>query len=312
MILLSRRFYRAHGLGNDYLVCEALEPGGAAADGWPLTREAVVALCRRGWGEGSDGLVILLEREPGEGGGFPLRMFNPDGSEFERSGNGLRILASWLHREGLVGRDPFRVTSGGVDIPMRVHGVDGAGRYDISVDMGTARVDADAVEEVGWEGGAMEVHHPERGPMAFVPVWVGNPHAVVFVEGHGPAADEDLDGPLLRAVGPLLSTHPGFRRGTNVQLARVTPGGEVHIGIWERGVGRTSASGTSSCAAAVAAVATGRRPAGAVRVRMPGGDLQVGVSPGFGVTLRGPVQDVAEGELTRGFLARIGGRGPTV
>lgn len=301
MTRLSRRFYRAHGLGNDYLVCEAVGSAGRAADGWPLTTEAVVTLCRRGWGEGSDGLVVLLEREPGEGEPFPLRMFNPDGSEFERSGNGLRILASWLHREGLVGSAPFQVRCGGIDIPMQVHGVDPAGRYDVSVDMGAARVGADAVDAVGWEGGALEVDHADLGLLAFVPVWVGNPHAVVFV-----GADADLDGPLLQAVGLVLATHPGFRRGTNVQLARVTPEGEVHIGIWERGVGRTSASGTSSCAAAVAAVATGRRPAGEVRVRMPGGELRVAVSPGFGVTLRGPVQEVAVGELTRGFLARIG------
>lgn len=306
MTQLSRRFYRAHGLGNDYLVCETMGPDDVAADGWSLTREAVVALCRRGWGEGSDGLVVLLERDPGEGKAFPLRMFNPDGSEFERSGNGLRILASWLHREGLVGSASFQVRCGGAEIPMQVHGVDSSGRYDISVDMGTARVGAEAVDAVGWAGGALEVVHPERGPMAFVPVWVGNPHAVVFVGGNDAAADADLDGSLLRAVGPLLATHPGFRRGTNVQLARVTSDGEVHIGIWERGVGRTPASGTSSCAAAVAAVATGRRSAGEVRVRMPGGDLRVGVSPGHGVTLRGPVQEVAEGELTRGFLARIG------
>jgi diaminopimelate epimerase len=310
MLTLSRTFFRAHGLGNDYLVCEALGPGEPASDGWPLTKEAVVALCRRGWGEGSDGLVVLLDRKPGEGAAFPLRMFNPDGSEFERSGNGLRILASWLHREGLVGSAPFQVDCGGTEIPMEVHGVDSGGCYDISVAMGTARVGAEAAPLVQWRGEGLQADHPELGPVAFVPVWVGNPHAVVFLGEDADASTVDggagLDGPHLRKVGAFLSTHPGFGRGTNVQLARVTAEGEVHIGIWERGVGRTSASGTSSCAAAVAAVVTERRPPGDVRVRMPGGELQVRVSPELEVTLRGPVQEVAVGRLSRGFLARFG------
>jgi len=312
---LSHRFYRAHGLGNDYLVCEALpgvadgnagDPGGR---GWELTAEAVRAICRRGSGEGADGLVVLLDRQPAPGAPFPLRMFNPDGSEFERSGNGLRILASWLHAEGLVGDAPFTVRSGGVDIPMQVHGVTTSACFDVSVDMGVAAAGGAALSSVGWTappggrpgtGGGFEAVHPELGGVAFVPVWVGNPHAVVFVDAD---AGTELDGELLRQVGPFLSTHPGFARGTNVQLARVLPDGSVEIGIWERGVGRTSASGTSSCAVAVAAVATGRRVAGVIPVRMPGGALEVRVTRGLEVTLRGPVQEVSRGTLSPGFLA---------
>ncbi|TVP42178.1 MAG: hypothetical protein EA350_17160 [Gemmatimonadales bacterium] len=357
---LSHRFYRAHGLGNDYLVCEALAgapvPGGpgdsgvsgpSPDSGWELRPEAVVAICRRGSGEGADGLVVLLDRRPAPGAPFPLRMFNPDGSEFERSGNGLRILASWLHAEGLVGDAPFVVRCGGVDIPMQVHGVTPTACFDVSVDMGVASAGAAAADAVGWtapsEGGPggegrFVVGHPELGPVALVPVWVGNPHAVVFLDGDpdaDPAAEPDaepgarlrtvpgtgtgpetgaetgpetgpetdLDGELLRRVGPFLSTHPGFARGTNVQLARVRADGSVEIGIWERGVGRTSASGTSSCAVAVAAVATGRIEAGVISVRMPGGELEVRVTPELQVTLRGPVQEVSRGTFAPGWLA---------
>jgi diaminopimelate epimerase len=330
---LSHRFYRAHGLGNDYLVCEVLtgEPDGNARDpggaGWELTAEAVRTICRRGSGEGADGLVVLLDRRPAPGAPFPLRMFNPDGSEFERSGNGLRILASWLHAEGLVGDAPFTVRSGGVDIPMQVHGVSPTACFDVSVDMGVAAAGDAALSSVGWTapsearpdarsgarpdarpearpagGGGFEAVHPEFGAVAFVPVWVGNPHAVVFMDAD---AGTDLDGELLRRVGPFLSTHPGFARGTNVQLARVLPDGSVEIGIWERGVGRTSASGTSSCAVAVAAVATGRTEAGVIPVRMPGGELEVRVTPGLEVTLRGPVQEVSRGTLSPGFVALL-------
>jgi len=329
---LSHRFYRAHGLGNDYLVFEALtgeadpgSAGGPADAGWELTADAVTATCRRGSGEGSDGLVVLLDRRPAPGAPFPLRMFNPDGSEFERSGNGLRILASWLHAEGLVGDAPFTVRSGGVDISMQVHGVSPTACFDVSVDMGVAAAGGAAVAAVGWtapadgrpgagpeagpeagpaSGDGFSVLHPELGAVTFVTVWVGNPHAVVFVDADGDAdAGTALDGELLRQVGPFLSTHPGFARGTNVQLARARPDGSLEIGIWERGVGRTSASGTSSCAVAVAAVATGRIEAGVIPVRMPGGELEVRVTRELQVTLRGPVQEVSQGTLSPGFLA---------
>ncbi|CAN5685522.1 diaminopimelate epimerase [soil metagenome] len=338
---LSHRFYRAHGLGNDYLVCETLAEAVPEDAGWTLGPDAVRTICRRGSGEGADGIVVLLDRHPAPGAPFPLRMFNPDGSEFERSGNGLRILASWLRREGLVGDAPFVVRSGGIDIPMQVHEVTPSGRFDVSVDMGFAKAGAAAVTPVGWttpsggasaapsggasaapSGGApdngddLETVHPELGAVRFVPVWVGNPHAVVFLDADRdafPGADAgqipssepaaELDGELLRQVGPFLATHPGFARGTNVQLARVLPDGGLEIGIWERGVGRTSASGTSSCAAAVAAVATGRIEAGGIPVRMPGGELGVHVTPDLQVTLRGPVQEVSRGTLAAGFLA---------
>jgi diaminopimelate epimerase len=286
------RFYRAHGLGNDYLVFEAAGPEGA---GWPVTPATVRSVCHRGEGEGADGIVVLLGPAPSDGI-FPLRMFNPDGSEFERSGNGLRILASHLHREGRVGRDVFQVRSGGSVIPMTVHGTSAGGVFDVSVEMGRARVGADAEILVPGRAEAGDgLPHPSLGPVAFVPVQVGNPHAVVFL-------DEEPPSTLLGEIGPFLSTHPAFREGTNVQLARVLGPRQLRIWIWERGVGRTPASGTSSCAAAVAAVSTGRLAAGEVELRMDGGVLRVEVDSELGVVLRGPVAEVSEGMLLGGFL----------
>ncbi len=317
---IGERFYRAHGLGNDYLVMEA-HPGGSggvpgAGGGWRLTPEGVRVLCRRGWGEGSDGIVVVMDRAP-EGGVVPLRMFNPDGSEFERSGNGLRIAASWLARElGAPGTptDPavLRVRCGGQEIRMRHFGWDPHGIHDVEVELGQARAGEGALDAVAWvgppppstHGGAarVELLHPERGRLQPVPVWVGNPHAVVFTDDRA----LDLDGPLLRELGPWIAAHPHFTRGTNVQLARVLPDRSgVEIGIWERGVGRTPASGTSSCAASVAAVARGILPPGTLRVEMPGGVLTVGVSGGLDVTLRGPVQEVAEGTLSPTFARSL-------
>ncbi len=390
MVPISDRFFRAHGLGNDYLVFEARTGGSAGrTDAWPLHAAAVTGICRRGFGEGSDGIVVLMDRSPPPGEPFPLRMFNPDGSEFERSGNGLRVLGAWLAHEGLVGSDPFRVRTGGAEVRMQLHGSTPEGELDLSVEMGRATAGAGAVALARWSGvppgasGAVPLEHPDLGSIDFVPVWVGNPHAVVFIED----PSVELDGSTLRLVGPFLSGHPGFERGANVQLARVEAGSDrglgpahapglaatsaaesrsgsgagaaarsptasgaadpagpapasgapppaghaagpaagappdgipgqaspresfVRIGIWERGVGRTSASGTSSCAATVAAVASGRLDptvaAGGVRVMMPGGELMVRVGKGLEVELRGPVQQVGTGRLAPGFLARL-------
>ena len=101
--LAGSAFFKGHGLGNDYLVFEA-------GDDWVLDAEGIIAVCDRWRGPGSDGIVLLLDRASRP---FSLRMFNPDGSEFERSGNGLRILAAYLAREGLVGDEPFDVSVGG-------------------------------------------------------------------------------------------------------------------------------------------------------------------------------------------------------
>lgn len=292
-LLIRESYFRAHGLGNDYLV---FEKAGSGA-GWLAGDSAIQKLCHRGEGAGSDGIVVLLDRAPGDGI-FPLRMFNPDGSEFERSGNGLRVLAAYLSREGLVGQDPFRVRSGGDEIEMTVHGVDRRGCFDISVEMGRARAGEGAlpleITHLDDQGRAI---HPVAGAMEFTPVSVGNPHAVLF-------PDEPGDN-LLALAGPFLTSHPAFPQGTNVQLVKVLSPNRIRIWIWERGVGRTSASGTSSCAATVASVHSGRIPPGTVVVEMDGGLMEVTVSEGLDVHLRGPVEEVSRGVLAKGFVERL-------
>jgi len=292
---IGEQYFRAHGLGNDYLVFE----GAPEDEGWKAGDRTLSLLCHRGEGVGSDGIVVLLDRAPADGV-FPLRMFNPDGSEFERSGNGLRVLAAYLYREGLVRDGPFRVRSGGDEIEMTVHGVDPEGRFDISVEMGKARAGEDALPLnsalLDASGGVL---HPALGVLNFLPVSVGNPHAVLFPDNPGD--------PILGEIGPFLSRHPAFPEGTNVQLVRVISPDRIRIWIWERGVGRTSASGTSSCAAAVASIHSGRIPAGTITVEMDGGVLEVTVTEDLRVLLRGPVEEVSRGELSRGFGARLRG-----
>lgn len=307
--------YKAHGLGNDYLVADE---GGA----WSLTPETVRRVCHRHRGPGADGIVWVGSGEAP----FRLRMFNPDGSEFERSGNGLRVAASHLYRAGRVGNEPFAVRIGGDTVRMQVHAADrAAGRYDISVSMGRARVgprhvglDASAAEP----GGAGEPGEPwiRLSPAAglevrLIPVSVGNPHAVVWGDPEPfPSLDPAHGGrDLLARIGPGLSTHPAFAHGVNVQLARTVAPQRIEALVWERGVGHTASSGTSACAVAVAAVSTGAASPGPIQVVMEGGVMEVGVEADLAVTLRAPVEEAWTGRPAPGAVRSgpgSGGPGP--
>jgi diaminopimelate epimerase len=298
---LAASFYKAHGLGNDYLVFEEPPGGGGGKHDWEATPAAIRAVCDPHRGVGSDGIVALLADR--SAGLFRLRMFNPDGSEFERSGNGLRVLASYLRGSRLVGEGDdaaFPVVVGGSRVNMTVH-TSARGQYDISVEMGRASVGPAAVE---LDPKALDVKGRLRGPRAdlleVVPVSVGNPHMVVLVDE--PTPD------LLAEIGPFLVAHPALAHGTNVQLARVARdgGSAADALIWERGVGPTSASGTSACAVAVAMVHSKRLDPGAVTVRMPGGTLTVTVDANLDVVLRGPVEEICTGVLTKSLVERLG------
>lgn len=253
------RLVRAHGLGNDYLVLE---------EGGPIDADLARALCDRHRGVGGDG--ILEPADPG-GADHGVRIWNPDGSVAEKSGNGLRIFARWLadRRAGT----SFTVWTGTDTVTCRLAG------DAVEVAMGRARVGV--AEEV--EG------------LTLVPVDLGNPHCVLFRE-------EDLDTLPWRAWGERLEGHPRFPARTNVQVARVVAGG-LDIRIWERGAGPTLASGSSSCAAAAAAVATGRLSPGRIPVTMPGGVLHVTVGPDGEVLLEGPVEVVGTIEVDPRWLA---------
>lgn len=286
---LSPRGFKAHGLGNDYLVFEA-------GDGWTASAEAVARVCDPHVGIGSDGIVAMLSAQAqGPEAEVQLRMFNPDGGEFERSGNGLRVLAAHVVRRF---PDVRRVVAhvGGDVVPMEVHGVEAA-TWDISVDMGRARVGGDHV------GMDVPAFSSDVADLDLVPVSVGNPHLVVFEEGGAPVT---LDEAALSRIGPRLTTHPALRAGSNVQLAAPVGAGRAQALIWERGVGPTSASGTSACAVAVACVSTGRLAPGTIEVVAPGGSLWIEVSEALDVVLRGPVEEVYEVELTPAFAETLG------
>lgn len=229
-------------------------------------------------------------------------MFNPDGTEFERSGNGLRIVAAHLAGRGTVPVATWiEAEVGGSLVTLRAEAGEG-GVWDVQVGLGRARLGAAAVglqsRSTGDSGGGVSL--PFAGPgdveLDVTPVSVGNPHLVVFGQ---PVTDRRL-----AELGPGLTGHPLLAAGANVQLAEMATGG-VRALAWERGAGPTSASGTSACAVAAACVARRLLPPGEVRVEMPGGTLLVAVDAELDIGLRGPAQMIATGELDASFAARL-------
>jgi diaminopimelate epimerase len=251
------RFEKWHALGNAYVLVEQPDAG-------ELTEARVRRLCDVDTGIGSDGALEVTGRGPGRAA---VRIWNPDGSTAELSGNGTRIAAAWLLRES--GLDEVEIETES----KLVRAGPGARPDLIRQDLGAVSVGDDEVLDVAGER------------IDFVPVDVGNPHAVVLRD----ALSRD---DLLR-LGPAIETHPRFPRRTNVQLAAPEPPNGVSVLVWERGAGETSASGSSSVAVAAAAVARGWASS-PVRVAMSGGELLVTIADGQ-ASVEGPAQRICVG-----------------
>jgi diaminopimelate epimerase len=283
-------FAKGHGLGNDYIVMEAADLPA------PLTGAQVVWICDRHFGVGSDGILLLVP--PWDGADFGLRILNPDGSEAEKSGNGLRIFAKYLYDHGHARTDTFTVATKGGRVACQCHLVDDQVRV-VTVEMGRCAFLASEIPMRGPSSEAVRVPLAVDGEQLVVTaVSVGNPHCVIFTD--------HLDEPLVRRLGPLVEHHPAFPQRANVQWARVVSRSQVEILIWERGAGYTLASGSSSCAVACAAVRNHLCDPGLVSVRMPGGELSVEVRPDWSIRLQGPVEEVYTGALDGEFVGTLG------
>jgi diaminopimelate epimerase len=267
-------FEKYHGLGNDYLVVDDRAGRG-------LDRAAVRRICDRSLGVGSDG--ILLRGSARDGAPFSLRILNPDGSEAEKSGNGLRIFARFLYDAGEVTDAPFAVHTPGGEVRCQVL----EGGASVRVEMGRVRFPA-LREAIEVDGETLE----------FCAADIGNPHCVFFREG---LPDDEAEAEILR-LGPLLENAPRFPQRTNVQLARVIDRATLAIEIWERGAGHTLASGSSSCAAAAVAHRLGLCDAH-IQVIMRGGTLSVEIGDDWAIAQQGPVVRVASGKVHPEALA---------
>ena len=275
-------FARYHALGNDYLAIRREDmPAG-------LSAATIRRVCHPNFGVGSDG--ILLGPLASTSCDFGVRIFNPDGSEAEKSGNGLRIFARFLWDEGLVGDTPFSVETLGGPVSCRVAP---DGRW-VTVEMGQVRFDSQSIPVAGAPREVLneEIRADDR-VFRFCAATVGNPHCVILCEDPTPE--------IARRYGPLIEVDPRFPNRTNVQFLEVLDERNIRIEIWERGAGYTLASGTSGTAAAAVAHRLGLCGP-AITAHMPGGDLRIQFGTGFEATIAGPVTRICEGRMCEEML----------
>ncbi len=272
-------FAKYHALGNDYIV---IDPKSLPS---PLTKEQVVRICHRNFGIGSDG--ILLGPLPSKKAEFALRIFNPDGSEAEKSGNGLRIFSRYLWDKKLVRQNAFSIeTLGGlVKANVMERG------KNVRVEMGRVSFWSDEIPVTGPRREVINEKISAGGrEFTFCAATIGNPHCVLLLP--------KISAELARKYGPLLETHPCFPNRTNVQFMKVLDRRNIQIEIWERGAGHTLASGSSSSAAAAVAHKLGLCDR-EISVHMPGGVIAIEIGDDFAIRMTGPVTKVCNGTIAR-------------
>jgi diaminopimelate epimerase len=264
------RFAKWHGLGNDYLIVDR--------EAWPLALTAARArrICDPHFGVGGDGILEVSFEE-----GVPrMTVWNPDGSQAENCGNGIRMVARHLEADGRLPADGRILTGGG---PVTVRTLDG-GR--VEVQMGRARFPAgERLHGLRVNGEVLELAE----------VSMGNPHAVV--EHASPAE-------VVERLGPVIEVADRFPQRTNVEFVRSEGPSELTMRVWERGVGETLACGTGACAAAVAAVRLGGLTS-PVTVHLKGGDLEIAVDGDLEVTMTGPAEELYRGELSPSLISAL-------
>ena len=273
------KYAKYHALGNDYIVIRPVELHDE------LTQDAIRLICHRNYGVGSDG--ILLGPLESQSCDFGLRIFNPDGSEAEKSGNGLRIFARSLWDDSLVNTSSFTVETLGGPVACKV---DPEGKS-VAVEMGEVSFES---TQIPVEGSQREVLNEEikveGRAFKFCAATVGNPHCVILFEG--PTAED------AHRYGPLIETDGRFPNRTNVQFMKVMNRENIRIEIWERGAGYTLASGSSATASAAVAHRLGHCGSNVI-VHMPGGVLQITLGGDFSATMTGPVTKVCNGAIAK-------------
>ncbi len=271
---MSFEFTKYQALGNDYIVIEPKEKG------FSPTEENVRRICNRHYGIGSDGILY----GPSMNGDWPeLRIFNPDGSEAEKSGNGLRIFAQHLYVKGHVKQKKFKIKTASGLVNVIIEDPD-VGL--ININMGKASFnpkDIPLASENTWINQALKT---SLGEVHLTCLSVGNPHAVFF--------PNNWDENLIHTLGPEIENDKLFPKRTNVQMVRVLDENQIEIRIWERGAGFTLASGSSSCAAAFASYYL-KKTENEIKVKMPGGEINISVLNDGNILMKGNVEHVFEG-----------------
>ena len=270
-------FLKYHALGNDYLVLTSGYPNSTETS---LTPEQVRKICHRNFGLGSDGILVGGKDNPGNC--FTLQIYNPDGSMAEKSGNGLRIFARSLRDRKMVEESKFQImTTGGL-----VNAQVDSSAQSVTVDMGAVSFQSDIIPVAGKNREVLnETLVIEGEKLKFCAATIGNPHCVVLQRN---ISEEEA-----RWLGPLIEKYPLFPNRTNVQFLEVLDSNMIRIEIWERGVGYTLSSGSSSCVAAAVAHRLGLCD-NEIAVLMPGGQIDISVNENYSITMKGPVTRIGK------------------
>lgn len=272
------QFSKYHALGNDYIV---LNPDDVGSQ---LTSSQIRLICDRNYGVGSDGILFGPFETPE--GDISLQIFNPDGSEAEKSGNGLRIFSRYLWDRSMVHEKPFTIMTAGGKVMAKVH----KGGRNVTVDMGRVSFDS---RQVPVKGPPREVINEtiivDGHELRFCAATIGNPHCVIL--------RDDITAEEARKWGPLIEKDLRFPNRTNVQFMTILDRTNIQIEIWERGAGYTLASGSSSSAAAAVAYRLGLCDS-QIAVHMPGGKIDITVSSDFSISMSGPVTKITDGTIS--------------
>ena len=273
------RFVKMHGTGNDFVMVDA------RSESAPNWSRLAVAMCDRHFGAGSDGLILI---EGDAESGFKMIMYNPDGSEAEMCGNGIRCFARYLFERNEIAAEKVTVETGAGPRWIRVDDP-APSSFMVSVGMGTPDFTPSNVP-VNLPGNRI-VDHPLRVDgldLRITALSVGNPHAVAFVE--------DVTQVPLERIGPMVETNSAFPQKVNFEICQVTGDNSLRMRVWERGAGITLACGTGASATTAAAVATGRARPGAIDLQVDGGVLRMRwEGEGSEIVMTGPAEAVYEG-----------------
>ena len=278
-------FVKSHGLGNDYIVLNQYEIG------FELTEKAIRKICDVHYGIGSDGILLKV---PSYKANFGLRILNPDGSEAEKSGNGLRIFSKYLFDHGHTENKAFTIETPGGVVMAEIIEKRNEKAHTIKVDMGKAIFEAAKVPVLCKQEECIgETLHLFDQAYEINCVSVGNPHCVIL--------KDELDETEIKRYGSDIENHPMFPNRINVQFAKVISRNEVEVMIWERGAGWTLASGSSSCAVAATVVKRGLTDRN-LTIKMPGGNLKIEIDEGWEIRMTGEVREIATGTLSNELL----------
>ena len=281
-------FVKSHGLGNDYFVLNEAELS------FQLDEKIIQRLCDVHYGIGSDGILLKV---PSSKADFGLKIYNPDGSEAEKSGNGLRIFAKYLYDYGHTTGKKFTIETLGGIVTAEVTQETNQKANLVQVDMGKAIFSSHSIPVMCDEAECFD--HPLNiidETYLINCVSVGNPHCVIL--------RDNLTKAEILNHGSEIENHPLFPNRINVQFAKVLSRTEVEIQIWERGAGYTLASGSSSCAVAAIMVKKGLTDR-KLSLKMPGGTLQIEVDEAWNIRMEGEVREIASGFLSEELIADL-------